>query len=178
MQPKRASDTSDGYIYFYSKSKTATARHLSNFHVVPEKLVYRGVAFPSVENAFQAAKYLHSTRPELFETLAHMTPAAAKSAGGKGGMKKVGAVLDVDAWTSENVRVMRELITIRAAVDEEFRRHLGMARARGLKLLHFERPPRGGGLAFWGGSFANATHRELADFRGENMLGRIMMDCN
>lgn len=160
------------YIYFWSKSSSPDARHLSNF--APAPLEYRGVAFPSVENAFQAAKYLRSTRPEVFETLARMTPAAAKTAGGKAGMKRVGATLDVAAWDGDSPGVMRELIALRVASDERFREQLAVARAHNTHLLHFERPPRTG-LAVWGGHFPQRS-RALADFRGRNTLGRIMME--
>jgi predicted NAD-dependent protein-ADP-ribosyltransferase YbiA (DUF1768 family) len=42
-------------------------RFLSNFHPVPGKVVYDGVEYPSVECAFQAAKYLPADR-KFFET--------------------------------------------------------------------------------------------------------------
>ena len=54
-------------LLFFSKSKNLSARYLSNFTIITDGLTIpndfivnelRGHVYPSVENAFQAAKYV------------------------------------------------------------------------------------------------------------------------
>ena len=47
----------------------AVVKHLSNFRTLtPQTLSFMGMEFASIEHAFQGAKYLHTTRPELLST--------------------------------------------------------------------------------------------------------------
>lgn len=188
-----------GYIYFKAACKYAIGRYLSNF--ADSSLVFRGEHFRSVENAFQAAKFLYSDRPELFSEKAFtlkrtrknpetkqeetyitkvkigdLPPPLAKSAGSKGGMKKVRATLDIQKWNQVHVDIMRELIGIRVRSDRLFRKILKKARDTGTKLLHFESANgKKGAPPFWGGYFKGNSRQELGDFFGHNTLGEIMM---
>lgn len=160
------------YVYFHSRSKGADEKYLSNFSdAVP--IPYKGVVFPSIENAFQAAKYLYSSRTDRFATIANMTPVQARTAGSKSGMKKVGAVLDVSKWNEMNTGIMRALIRIRITHDHRFRRLLKDARDHNIKLLHYE----GGAEPYWGGYF-KGSKKSLDAFYGRNMLGEIMMHAS
>ena len=166
-----------GYIYFHSRSQGADEKYLSNFsNAVP--IPYKGVDFPSVENAFQAAKYLYSSRPDCFASIATMTPVQARSAGSKGGMKKVGAVLDVSKWDAVNTGIMKALIRIRITHDRRFRRLLKDARRKNIQLLHYESARgKGGAEPYWGGYF-KGSKKSLDAFFGKNMLGEIMMHAS
>jgi ribA/ribD-fused uncharacterized protein len=159
-----------GHLLFHSRARKPVERMLSNFH--PSPVVYEGVRFPSVENAFQAAKFLRSTRPDLFASLAGLTPAEAKRRGSKSGMKAVGAVLDAPRWDSESVGVMKALVALRMDADAEFRRVVEDGRRAGLAFLHFE---RSGARSFWGGCFPKGAPRTPAGFVGRNTLGKILM---
>lgn len=164
-------DLHHGFIYFKFASKHILQRYLSNFY--PAKVVYKGVAFPSIEHAFQAAKYLLSNKPEAFKSIAHLkTAREAKSAGSKSGMKKRGAMLDVVRWNELSTDIMRQLVESRVKHDAVYRKILKAARKKKIKLYHFESAcGKRGGKPFWGGYF-KAGSRE---WFGTNMLGEIMM---
>jgi ribA/ribD-fused uncharacterized protein len=159
------------YIYFFSKSKGALERRLSNFY--PARVEYKGVVFPSIENAFQAAKYECSSKPDVFRDLARaeMTPAMAKSAGSKTGMKKRGAVLDVAKWNDQSVAIMKRLVKSRMKTDDLYRKTILLARKQGLPIYHFERSCA---KSFWGGCFRKGEAHLAKNFVGENMLGKIL----
>lgn len=162
-------ETGTNYVLFFSKAKDPTARYLSNFTEAPVE--YNGVVFPSIENAFQAAKYAHSTQPHLFAELASMTPAEAKSAGSKSGMKKRGATLDLSTWNNLSPRVMKQLVEQRMKTDARYKELILQGRRDGVAFLHFE---RSGANSLWGGSFPKTMPREAAYFEGGNGLGLIM----
>ena len=165
------------YIYFHSRSKGADEKYLSNFSDAVH-IPYKGVSFPSIENAFQAAKYLFSSRPDCFASIAKMTPVQARSAGSKSGMKKLGAVLDASKWNDASTRIMKVLVNTRVTHDERFRRILTKARKNDIKLLHYE-SARGkkGAEPYWGGYFKDGK-KTLDAFYGKNMLGEIMMHAD
>lgn len=169
-QSLKASMDSPNYILFFSRAKGERERRLSNFF--PARVEYRGVVFPAVENAFQAAKFLYSTRPELFRTLVDMSPAQARSAGSKTGMRRLGAqLIDAHEWDRNSVAIMKELVERRMHTDAEFRAIVEAARRDGTALLHFE---RSGGRSRWGGSFPKGCERAPENFVGQNLLGKIM----
>lgn len=163
------------YILFFSKSKHALERRLSNFY--PAQITYKGVTFPSIENAFQAAKFLHLLGPErerkdLFAAFADMKPVAAKSAGGKGAMKRHKVLLDVEGWNGASVRIMKLLVKKRMKVDDLYRKIILLARRQHVPLLHFERSCA---RSVWGGCFDKTKSREANNFKGQNLLGKILM---
>ena len=140
---------------------------LSNFSPVPGGVPVGGRRFPSVEHAFQAAKFEHTDRPDLMEKFTcagSMTAEEAKKAGGRKGMTKDGAALRTDEWARECDQVMKDALEARFDVDPEFRRILEAVADSGATLLHFE---RGGG--YWGGKVKDGQ------IVGENMLGKMMM---
>jgi predicted NAD-dependent protein-ADP-ribosyltransferase YbiA (DUF1768 family) len=159
-----------GYLYFYSGAKNATERYLSTFQ--PASVIYNGVMFPSIEHGFQAAKFLYSSRPDLFESFTAKTSLDAKRAGGKGAFKKVGAVLDSTAWNAHSQNVMKALVRSRVQRDSMFRRIIRLARKENVALLHYEKAfGKRGAEPFWGGYF----QKESNAFYGKNTLGKIMM---
>ena len=157
------------YLLFFSKARDLTARYLSNFTEAPVE--YNGVVFPSIENAFQAAKFLHSTKPHLFAELASMTPAEAKSAGSRTGMKKRGATLDLATWDKVSLTLMKQLVEQRMKTDARYKEIIEQGRRDGVAFLHFE---RSGAKSLWGGSFPKDFPKAPAYFHGANRLGRIL----
>ena len=163
------------YLLFFSRAKGADEKHLSTF--APCRIEYRGVVFASVEHAFQAAKFLYSTKPELFASSAwaDMEPSAAKSAGSKSGMRRLGTrLIRVEDWDRDSVAIMTDLVRLRMDADQRFRRLVETARRDGTALLHFERPGRFR-ESKWGGSFAKDLPRLPENFVGRNLLGKILM---
>ena len=160
-----------GYIYFYSGAKSGLERYLSTFF--PARVIYHGISFPSIEHAFQAAKYLYSDKPDVFERIAsEKTSLDAKRAGGKGGFRKFGATLNVSAWNAHSTGVMRDLIQSRTKTDALYRCIIKKARKANIKLLHYEKAfGKRGAEPFWGGYFKKDT----GEFFGKNTLGRLMM---
>ena len=158
-------------IYFFSKSKGFLEKRLSNFY--PSPVYYNGFMYPSIENAFQAAKYECSSKPGIAEELAErrVTPAMAKSLGSKSGMKKRGAVLDVNKWNAKSVRMMKQLVNSRMKTDGLYREIILKARKDKVPFFHFERSGR---KSFWGGNFPQGTSQIPSNFVGENMLGKIL----
>ena len=80
---------------------------LSNFYNVPGGIAYDGAIYPTVENAFQAAKTLDLEERKHFETI---TPAAARARGRKVDLRK--------NWDYDRVDVMRELVVLKFSVPE------------------------------------------------------------
>jgi len=137
-------------------------RILSNFGDIP--VIWRGRTYPTVEHAFQAAKYLlASSRPDLESSirLNGGDPVAAKRMGSRAGMKAVNAVLDVALWNSISDDVMTELITEKAK-NPIVRSILQKCRDNGIRLYHFSRSD-----LRWG------CH--INPPKGQNRLGTIYM---
>lgn len=120
---------------------------LSNF--TPCQIVYEGVVYPTVEHAFQGAKCKHPEDKAKIAMLA--IPALAKKAGRRVDMR-------VD-WNEIKVRVMKELLTLKFA-DPELRKAL-------LKT---------GNAVLIEGNTWNDTFWGVCDGKGENYLGRLLME--
>lgn len=73
-------------------------RWLSNFWLV--EVFYEGIAYPSVENAYQAAKFVE---PEERKPFTYETPKVAKILGRDANLPL--------GWNKKKVEVMRELIS-------------------------------------------------------------------
>lgn len=163
-----------GYLYFHSRAKHPVEQMLSTFW--PAAIKYHGLNFPSIEHAFQAAKFLYSDRPDLFSEAARrvrgLTAAKAKSVGSKSGFKRLRATLDIDAWNANRLEVMQELVYYRAQHDPAYRQVLKEARDDGILLLHYEKAfGKRGAEPFWGGYF----QKETGQYFGKNWLGKLMM---
>jgi hypothetical protein len=118
---------------------------LSNFW--PSAIIYEGVAYPSVENAYQAAKTLDKTARER---IAAMTPGQAK---------KAGRLLHVRSdWESVKVGVM--LILVRLKFQNVSLRERLLATGEQALI-----EGNSWGDTFWG----------VCDGKGRNMLGLILM---
>ena len=164
---------------FYSKSKNKAdlgkgvpatwRRQLSNFW--PVEVTIDGRTYPSVEAAFQAAKAMRSSKPEMarkFEVGGSVgpDPSAAKQEGTKKAYKAEGAVLKAKAWNAERDAAMFELLQARYATDPEFRKILEASKTAGVDLLHYE---RSAAKAYWGGAVKDGA------VVGVNRLGKMMM---
>lgn len=79
---------------------------LSNFH--PSPIVYEGIAYPTVEHAFQAAKTLDVNERRLLAALD--SPTKAKRAGRKVKLR--------DGWNELRVEVMTALVRLKFANPE------------------------------------------------------------
>lgn len=169
------------YLIFHSRGATLKSKNnpynldqdatriLSNFGMIP--IMWRGNLYPTVEHAFQGAKYLLATdRPDketLFRTgSVIIDPRDAKKHGGKQGMKKHHANLDVEKWNSMSEEIMRQLI-IEKAKDIRIQKILMTCRLHNIRLYHFSRFDMK-----WGCNIdkqGNIT-------RGKNRLGYLYMD--
>ena len=167
-------------LQFYSKSKDQDdlslglrdwRKRLSNFW--PCVIEVDGKRYPSVEHAFHAAKALRcSDKPEMaagFECggTVGAAPQSAKTAGGKGAYKRLGATLDLAKWDAERDTATMSALRARVACDEQF---CTILRATaGSQLLHFERQAA---KAYWGGAVDAASGYVV----GRNRLGQMMME--
>ena len=162
-------------LQFHSKSALLKSgplpkdalRSLSNFSEHPVE--YDGHEYPSVEHAYQAQKYLCSNKPELarlFYDGSLKTPADAKSAGGKTGMKKNGAQLDIDCWNKPNHvdTIMHSLIMSKIAKNMDIRNILDIASKNNIRFSHFSRSDM-----YWGAHLNDDGTIK----KGENKLGKI-----
>lgn len=153
-------------ILFHSRSKSDIGRLLSNFYLCPIK--HHDVTFSSVENAFQASKFLMSNKQEYFTHLCDVSPAEARKMGSKSGMNKVGAKLDISAWEKSKNILMESLIIQRFHSDSAFNMELSKLIKNNVHLYHFE---RSGAKSYWGGFFCKKDNV----FKGQNRLGEILM---
>ena len=126
---------------------------LSNFY--PCKIVFNGLTFTSVEAAFQSAKCLEPEQQKEFQDLA---PREAKQKGRA-------AALRPD-WEERKVAVMRRLLGIKFRDDPEL---LGKLLSTGGRLLTETNTWHDN---FWG----DCTCAHCANIRGENMLGKLLME--
>ena len=121
-------------------------RFLSNFYL--SKVTLDGIEFPSVENAYQAAKNFDRERRQMFTTL---SSAQAKSEG-KNTVKR-------PDWEQVKVLVMTDL------VREKFTKHLDLRE----KLLAT------GDAELIEGNWWRDTFWGVCKGKGENHLGKILM---
>ena len=171
-------------VVFFSNSKTSPAllprlpetwqRVLSNFY--PSQLAINGSGYWTVEHYFQSQKALCSSKPEMayWFKIEHAgskavgpDPLAAKKAGSRKAYTLNEAELDMLAWESRRVEVMKRVIDLRFKQDLLFQEIL--LSTKKMHLLHFE---RSGANSFWGGNFARKTGLAV----GSNQLGKIMME--
>lgn len=157
---------------FYSKSKDPKLKYLSNFENI--KIEYKGRKYNSVEHGFQAMKYIISERDDigkLFEIggkYSELSCKEVKKIGSRIGFKNNGCTLDNLLWNIKRVEVMEDLIKARYLTDEKFRNII----SKYDNLLHFE---RSGKKSFWGGSWNRGDERIPDNFKGNNMLGKIII---
>ena len=164
---------------FYSKSKSKAdlgkpipadwRRQLSNFW--PQEVEVDGRKYPNPEAAFQAAKALMSSKPEMakeFEVGGSIgpDPADAKKAGSKKAYKAAGATLKAADWDQVRNEAMMNVLKARYASDPMFRQILEATLKSNILLLHYERI---GAKSYWGGAVKDG------EIVGENMLGRLLM---
>ncbi len=164
---------------FYSKSKSKAdlgkgipadwRKQLSNFW--PAQVTIDGRTYPSVEAAFQAAKAMHSTKPEMakeFEVGGSIgpDPAAAKQHGTKKAYREAGATLKAKDWDAARDAAMFQILEARYADDPMFRKILHASKELNVVLLHYE---RSGAKAYWGGAVKDGH------IVGKNRLGEMMM---
>ena len=170
--PRKPAVVKYTYLIFHSRSKDVTShglpkdamRRLSNFSSDP--VVFEGNTYPSIEHAYQAQKYICSNRPEIakhFYDGTIETAEAAKTAGGKGGMKKRGAALDFTCWSEKKSEdIMRSLVHNKVKSPEIWN-ILSILRKNHIRVVHFSRSDM-----FWG-AHMNDTHTEI--IKGKNKLG-------
>ena len=190
-----------GTVLFFSLSADDDARTLSNFCEVPGKLAIpgdfeveglRNKSFPSVENAFQAAKYARYAEPTYLSYLSadpkqgsldrsasrskersideladKLTPRQARTFGGKAGMRENNLELSLKPWEEASPGIMEALIRLRHRQDAAFEVAIEKFAREGKKFYHFE---RSGSKSFWGGHFP----RDGGPWAGGNRLGEIM----
>lgn len=162
------------YMIFHSKSKDVKAfglpkdamRRLSNFSL--DSVEYEGHEYPSVEHAYQAQKYNFSNKKEIKEQFYTggllKTPVEAKSAGGKGGMKKNHAVLNAKFWDNGD-QIMEDLIKSKIQKNPEIREILSLLKGNNVHLVHFSR------MDMRWGAHMNKQNTEI--IKGDNKLGDI-----
>jgi ribA/ribD-fused uncharacterized protein len=155
---------------FYSKSKDASMRLLSNFSA--HSVEYQGVEFPTVEHAFQAQKYrcLLGEHPDLVAAVREAeTPAVAKTMGGKAYMKTRQVQLDVEKWGATQIDLMRQLLRSKVDRHPEVAAVLARCKADGSYLVHFERSGN-----FWGATLKEDGGERV--LKGSNVLGNLLME--
>jgi len=169
------------FLYVHTKGASPCECYLSNLQMLKKPLVYEGLTYPSIEHAFQAAKYNYITMrstakrggeelKRLFtvgEEYGKLPATQACSKGKRGTMDKKHKVdLDLHRWNAVSLQVMKKLMAERAKVDRVFVACLIDAR-KGLKIYHKEK----GVNAFWGGHF---TDKDRTKFQGQNHMGLLL----
>ena len=178
-------------IFFWSRSPCNFQRYLSNFQPLQTPLEYKGQKYPTVEHAFQAAKYNFASfkknkQGRLFGGPAEMRAlrnrfaiggefatleaAKIKSKGMRKHFKDLQIELNLEKWDENKDGVMMKLLHARMNVDPLFKKILTLS--RGIQLLHFERAKKG--RSYWG----VPTTKMDADGKivtEPNTLGKMMM---
>lgn len=174
-------------LQFYSKSKDDLSssptfdnpniplnwrKHLSNYWEQPIKI--QGLVYPSGEHYFHAMKVKRaSNKPDEFLRFTiHgdiKSPSDAKKAGGKGGFKKMGLMLDFDKWNKVRDDTQREIIEARYRQHPVYKEVMDEAKKKGAVFRHFE---RSGEKSYWGGHVS----KETGEWVGGNRLGILMTE--
>jgi len=131
---------------------------LSNFY--PSPVEYEGLTYPSVENAFQAAK----TAPHRREVFTRISPKEAKRMG-----RKVPLLGGAGYWESRKVKVMEELIRKKFTQNPE----LGQKLLQTGNALLIEGNTWGD--EFWGVNLKKPESNSPWGYAGKNLLGQILM---
>lgn len=169
-------------LVFYSKSKDANARYLSNYTktdvlIIDEAYfptpnnVLRDKVFPTIEHAFQAYKLARSHAPEhiINKLINTPDPSVVKRMGGRKFFNENGLTLYISEWNHASVHIMRYLVRQRLHIDDKYRDIIQKAVNNNIKLCHFE---RSGKRSIWGGFLDKNT----GEWVGQNKLGQILED--
>ena len=124
---------------------------LSNFYILETAVCLEGLYFPSVEHAFQAAKW----PPHLREQFTRCSSGKAKRLGRKS------PYFDEEKWNKKKLGLMRELCFQKFTNDSKLNKMLLMTEGYELKETN------NWGNTYWGCNEAG---------EGENNLGKILMD--
>ncbi len=131
-------------------------RFLSNFW--PAWVVYDGLVYPTVENAYQAAKFARADRQKFLTC----SPGEAKALSGGGSR-----LYSREAWAPMKVAVMHELVGKKVSVHHpDLRRALLETGIAELKETNWW------GDTFWGVYLEKKTDVPV----GENNLGKLLME--
>ena len=177
------------HVLFYSKSAAIKPKGdplyghglppdarklLSNF--APLSVQWRGKVYPSVEHAFQAAKYLYShpkdaaaavaTQFQQRRTIGQQPAQKAKSAGTKTAMKKHHVQLDCSSWDRVKDEVMLELLQSKVSRHPVIQKILEVCHDNNLSLVHYSMRDD-----YWGAKIDKTTGRVV----GRNKLGKMLM---
>lgn len=125
-------------------------RFLSNFYECPRTVIHDGLQYPTVEHAFQAAKSLDPIARRLVAD--QRTPGDAKRAGRQLALRK--------DWEDVKLDVMRSCVRAKFELDESLA--LQLYRTWPMPLIE--------------GNHWNDTFWGVCRGRGENWLGRILME--
>lgn len=128
-----------------------TFRFLSNFYILDEGIWFEELTFPSVEHAYQAAKWPARLRYQFTD----ITASKAKQLG------KIAPRLNTKKWNSNKVELMRSMVYQKFEKNLKLRKMLLETRGYILE----ER--NSWGDTCWGVDLAG---------EGENHLGKILMD--
>jgi ribA/ribD-fused uncharacterized protein len=149
-----------------------TPKLLSNFAETPVQWNHH--MYPTVEHAFQAAKYLFSTLPSFEKefrvggSIGLQPPKVAKTTGSKTGMKKNKAVLNIVEWDSQKNDIMKQLIQDKIQRHDIIRSILQSCREHHIPLFHYSKEDH-----VWG---CTINEEEGTVKEGNNLLGKLFMN--
>jgi predicted NAD-dependent protein-ADP-ribosyltransferase YbiA (DUF1768 family) len=182
-----SNETSKNTIKFHSKAKSGSNEaYLSNFQLVPGGLIIDNVPYLTVEHYYQSMKFKDKDRGMFKGLDAEMTSAKmAKSAGGKGAMRKMfGYGLSMLKWKGPSedndedyycIRVMKKALWERFKQDKRFREIVSQ---KDVQFEHYEKP-RGtfnvNKIPEWG---CYMDHKHTGTKRGLNILGNLLNELN
>lgn len=186
---QQKSDTENGKpkIKFHSKAKSGSnEQYLSNFQHVKDGIVIDEVPYISVEHYYQSMKYKPEHRGMFKGLDAELTTSKqARSAGGKGNMRKmVGyGVSDVKwkgaSWDNDedyyNIRVMKKALWQRFKQDKRFRE---IILQKDITFEHYQKargPFNPDKIPDWG-AYYDKKHTQTT--RGLNILGNLYNELN
>lgn len=174
-------------IKFHSRAKEGSdEQYLSTFQHVKDGIVIDEVPYKSVEHYYQSMKYKPEHRGMFKGLDAELSTAKlARSAGGKGAMRKmVGYGLSDVRWKGAswdndedyyNIRVMKQALWARFKQDKRFKEIVSQ---KDVTFEHYQKP-RGAfdanKIPDWG-CYYDAKHTK--SMRGLNILGNLLNELN
>lgn len=187
QQQDNSSEIEIKTIKFHSKAKQGSDEaYLSNFQLIPGGLVIDEVPYLTVEHYYQSMKFKDKDRGMFKGLDAELTTAKmAKSAGGKGAMRKMfGYGLSMVKWKGPSedndedyycIRVMKKALWARFTQDKRFQKIVSQ---KDVTFEHYEKP-RGSfnlnRIPEWG-CYMDFKHTGMK--RGLNILGNLLNELN
>ena len=120
------SRTDKNVCYVSPSEQTNVGLYMSTFY--PRRITIKGITYPTMEHAYQAAKFRLTDHPIIARKFRHggsiTCPKAAREFGSREGLEDIGVNLDREKWRQVKHDVFNHIVLKRAEQDSFFKQLL------------------------------------------------------